>query len=125
MKQGKPYLELVASILYASTMTRPDIAYHMSMLYRFLHNPPVDCYSRAEELLNYLYSTKDWSSCLAARNSLCPTSTPCATLEQRRSALVLPALTLRGGLLVSGQAITGVPDPASPTNATSKACSNA
>eukprot|EP00965_Chrysotila_dentata_P115811 3828185-Pleurochrysis_carterae.AAC.1 len=25
-KQCKPYLELVASILYASTMTRPDIA---------------------------------------------------------------------------------------------------
>eukprot|EP00965_Chrysotila_dentata_P033805 1124913-Pleurochrysis_carterae.AAC.1 len=28
MKQGKQYLEFVAIILYASTMTRPDIAYH-------------------------------------------------------------------------------------------------
>eukprot|EP00965_Chrysotila_dentata_P030174 1004729-Pleurochrysis_carterae.AAC.1 len=59
MKQGKPYLELVASILYASTMTRLNIAYHTAMLCRFMHNPSVDCHSRAEELLNYLYSTKD------------------------------------------------------------------
>eukprot|EP00965_Chrysotila_dentata_P121542 4018134-Pleurochrysis_carterae.AAC.1 len=39
-------------------MTQPDISYHTSMLCRFMHKPSIDCYSRAEELLNYLYSTK-------------------------------------------------------------------
>ena len=59
MKKGKPFLKLIASILFAATMTRPDITYHTSMLCRFMHNPSIQCYARAEELLNYLYSTKD------------------------------------------------------------------
>jgi hypothetical protein len=57
--KGKPYLELVASILSAETMTRPDVAYHVWMLCRFMHNPLVNCYFRAEELLNYLYATRE------------------------------------------------------------------
>eukprot|EP00965_Chrysotila_dentata_P180431 5956025-Pleurochrysis_carterae.AAC.1 len=39
-------------------MTRLDISYHTSMLCRFMHIPSIDCYSRAEELLNHLYSMK-------------------------------------------------------------------
>eukprot|EP00965_Chrysotila_dentata_P071401 2359649-Pleurochrysis_carterae.AAC.6 len=56
IKQSKPYIKLVASILYSATMTRPVLSYHTSMLKRFMHTRPVDCYCRAEELLNYLYS---------------------------------------------------------------------
>eukprot|EP00965_Chrysotila_dentata_P051822 1720471-Pleurochrysis_carterae.AAC.2 len=40
-KQGKPYLELVASNLYAATMTRPDFSYHTSRPLS-LHAQPVD-----------------------------------------------------------------------------------
>eukprot|EP00965_Chrysotila_dentata_P070983 2345882-Pleurochrysis_carterae.AAC.1 len=40
------------------TRIRLDISYHTSMLCRFMHNPSINCYSRAEELLNYLFSTK-------------------------------------------------------------------
>eukprot|EP00965_Chrysotila_dentata_P095253 3148464-Pleurochrysis_carterae.AAC.3 len=72
MKPGKPYLELVASILNASTMIRPDIAYHTSALCRFIHNPSVDCYSRAEQLLNYLYSTNDKALVLGGKNIFVP-----------------------------------------------------
>ncbi|NJR41756.1 MAG: hypothetical protein HC767_02915, partial [Akkermansiaceae bacterium] len=72
IKQGKPYLELVASILYAATMTRPDISYHTSMLCRFMHNPSIDCYSRAEELLNYLYSTKGMTLVLGGKTISVP-----------------------------------------------------
>eukprot|EP00965_Chrysotila_dentata_P142553 4711918-Pleurochrysis_carterae.AAC.1 len=72
MKQGKPYFELVASIIYAPTMTRPDIAYHTSMLSRFMPSPSVDCYPCAEELLNYLYSTKDKAHVLGGRNIFLP-----------------------------------------------------
>eukprot|EP00965_Chrysotila_dentata_P062191 2060737-Pleurochrysis_carterae.AAC.1 len=48
IKQGKPYIELVASIhLYVATMTRPDrISYHTSMLCPFMHNPSINCNSR-------------------------------------------------------------------------------
>eukprot|EP00965_Chrysotila_dentata_P029980 998433-Pleurochrysis_carterae.AAC.1 len=42
IKHGKPYLELVASILCAATMTRPDISYHISVLCRFMHNPSIE-----------------------------------------------------------------------------------
>ena len=58
---GKPFLELIASILYACTMTRPDIAFHTSALCRYMHNPSLACYARAEELLNYLFTTKSKS----------------------------------------------------------------
>ena len=34
-----PYLQLIGSLLYLSCMTRPDIAYHMSVLCSFMHNP--------------------------------------------------------------------------------------
>eukprot|EP00965_Chrysotila_dentata_P155163 5126912-Pleurochrysis_carterae.AAC.1 len=37
-------------------MTRPDTSYHTFMLCRFMHNPSINCCSRAEVLLNYLYS---------------------------------------------------------------------
>eukprot|EP00965_Chrysotila_dentata_P123059 4067608-Pleurochrysis_carterae.AAC.1 len=66
-KQGKSYLELVASTLYAATMTRLDISYHTSMFCRFMHNPSIDCFSRAEELLNCLYSTKGMTLVLGGK----------------------------------------------------------
>eukprot|EP00965_Chrysotila_dentata_P032022 1067824-Pleurochrysis_carterae.AAC.2 len=74
IKQGKLYLELVASILYAATITRPDIPYQTSMLCRFMHNPSIGRYSRAEELLNYellLHGKHDPSAWL--QDHLCAT----------------------------------------------------
>eukprot|EP00965_Chrysotila_dentata_P228619 6196709-Pleurochrysis_carterae.AAC.2 len=85
MKQGKPYFELVASILYASAMTRPDIACHTSMLCRFMQSPSVDCSLRAKELFNYLSPTKDKTLVLGDKNIFVLTSSRCSTLEQRRS----------------------------------------
>ena len=54
-----PYLQLIGSLLYLSTMTRPDIAYHMSILCSFMHNPSVDCYKAALDLLLYVANTMD------------------------------------------------------------------
>jgi hypothetical protein len=70
---GKAYLELIASILYASTMTRPDIAFHTSVLCRYMHRPSLSCYARAEELLNYLYSTKNKAIVLGGHTIDIPT----------------------------------------------------
>eukprot|EP00965_Chrysotila_dentata_P018710 622446-Pleurochrysis_carterae.AAC.1 len=72
IKQGKPYLKLVASILCAATMTRPDISYHTSLLCHLLHNPSIDCYSRAKELLNYPYSTKGMTLVLGGKTISMP-----------------------------------------------------
>ena len=54
-----PYLQLIGSLLYLSCMTRPDIAYHMSVLCSFMHNPTMECYNAALDLLLYVHSTKD------------------------------------------------------------------
>ena len=55
-----PYLEVVGSLLYLSTMTRPDIAYHMSVLCSYMHDPSIDCYNAAIDLLLYVGHTKHY-----------------------------------------------------------------
>ena len=55
-----PYLELVGSLLYLSTMTRPDIAYHMSVLCSHMHDPSMDCYTSALNLLSYVGHTRHY-----------------------------------------------------------------
>ena len=55
----KPYLSLVGSLLYAAVMTRPDIAYHTSILAKYMSNPSMACYDAAINLLKYLNGTKD------------------------------------------------------------------
>ena len=55
-----PYLELVGSLLYMSTMTRPDIAYHMSVLCSYMHDPSMACYRAAIDLLLYVAHTKHY-----------------------------------------------------------------
>ena len=53
-----PYLQLIGSLLYLSTMTRPDVAYHMSVLCSFMHDPSPKCYDAAIDLLLYINATK-------------------------------------------------------------------
>ena len=55
-----PYLELIGSLLYLSTMTRPDIAYHMSVLCSHMHDPSVDCYNAGIDLLLYVGHTRHY-----------------------------------------------------------------
>ena len=55
-----PYLEIVGSLLYLSTMTRPDIAYHLSVLCSCMHDPSPECYSAAVDLLLYVSHTRHY-----------------------------------------------------------------
>ena len=55
-----PYLQLIGSLLYLSTMSRPDIAYHMSILCSFMHDPSPDAYYAAIDLLLYVHHTKHY-----------------------------------------------------------------
>jgi len=49
-----PYMQLIGSLLYLSTMTRPDIAYHMSVLCSLMHDPTPLAYYAAIDLLLYV-----------------------------------------------------------------------
>ena len=52
-----PYLQLIGSLLYLSCMTRPDIAYNMAVLCSMMHDPTVDAYEAALDVLRFVAST--------------------------------------------------------------------
>ena len=54
-----PYLQVIGSLLYVSCMTRPDVAFHVSMLCKYMHDPSMECYDAAISLLLYLGHTKE------------------------------------------------------------------
>jgi transposase InsO family protein len=54
-----PYASIVGALLYVSVTSRPDVAYHTSILAKFLANPSPDCCKAAYHLLQYLHSTKN------------------------------------------------------------------
>ena len=56
-----PYLQLIGALLYLSTMSRPDISYHMSVLCSHMQNPSLQCYEAAQSLLLYVGKTRHLS----------------------------------------------------------------
>ena len=54
-----PYMELIGSLLYLSTMSRPDICYYLSKLCRHMSDPNQHCWTCAISLLLYLYNTRE------------------------------------------------------------------
>jgi hypothetical protein len=56
---GLPYLSLVGSLMYVAFMTRPDIAFPMSVLCKFMGDPTPECYYAALGVLQYLANTPD------------------------------------------------------------------
>ncbi|KAL3619650.1 hypothetical protein CASFOL_034562 [Castilleja foliolosa] len=55
-----PYASAVGSLMYAQVCTRPDIAYSVGMLDRYLHNPGMEHWKAAKRVLRYLQGTKDY-----------------------------------------------------------------
>ena len=53
-----PYLQLVGSLLYLATMSRPDIAYYMGVLCSFMQNPSLQCFEAAQSVLLYCGKTR-------------------------------------------------------------------
>ena len=47
-------MNIVGALLFVAVMTRPDIAYHTSMLSKFMSDPTLDAYDLAINLLLYL-----------------------------------------------------------------------
>ena len=56
--QNFPYASLVGALLYVAVMSRPDIAFHTSILAKFLSDPSPECCDAATQLLQYLLATR-------------------------------------------------------------------
>ena len=52
-----PYRELIGKLLYLAIATRPDIAYVIGVLCRFVENPGMDHWNAAKQVLRYLKGT--------------------------------------------------------------------
>jgi hypothetical protein len=59
LARDKPYPALAGSILYAATITRPDIAYAASLLCRLMGRWSLDHWKAAKHLLRYIRGTSD------------------------------------------------------------------
>ena len=55
-----PYASAVGSLMYAQVCTRPDIAYVVSVLGRYLSNPGEAHWVAAKKVMRYLQGTKDF-----------------------------------------------------------------
>ena len=58
--EGKPYRELVGSLLYLTTCTRPDLASAVFKLSQYLHNPGLAHWDATHHLLRYIKGTVGW-----------------------------------------------------------------
>ena len=56
---GKSLLQLLGGILFASCMTRPDVAYPVAFLCQFMQNPSPQGYDAALGVLSYMYETRE------------------------------------------------------------------
>ncbi|UYV75942.1 hypothetical protein LAZ67_13001877 [Cordylochernes scorpioides] len=54
-----PYRQLIGSLLYVATITRPDIMFPVSYLSRTLDKPPQATWKAAKRIVRYLMATKD------------------------------------------------------------------
>jgi hypothetical protein len=58
--EQRQYRSLLASCIYIMNWTRPDIAYAVSKLCRFMHNPGAVHITALKRLLRYLHGTADY-----------------------------------------------------------------
>ena len=65
-----PYLQLIGALLYLATMSRPDLAYHMSVLCSFMQNPSLQCYEAAQSVLLYAGNTREFAIRFSATYSI-------------------------------------------------------
>ncbi|XP_043702992.1 secreted RxLR effector protein 161-like [Telopea speciosissima] len=55
-----PYASAIGGLMYAQVCTRPDIAYIISVLGRYLSNPGEAHWVAAKKVMRYLKGTKDF-----------------------------------------------------------------
>ena len=55
-----PYASAVGSLMYAQVCTRPDIAFVVNALGRYLSNPFLNHWKAVKKVMGYLQGTKDY-----------------------------------------------------------------
>ena len=55
-----PYASAIGSLMYAQVCARPDIAFIVNVLGRYLSNPGHDHWVAAKKVMRYLQRTKDF-----------------------------------------------------------------
>jgi hypothetical protein len=58
--RDKPYRRAVGSLMYLAVGTRPDIAYAVQTLSRFVDNPGIAHWEAVKRTMRYLKGTRDW-----------------------------------------------------------------
>ena len=58
-----PYANAIGSVMYLMVSTRPDIAYPVSCLSRYMSNPGTDHWEALKWLLRYLKQTAKYGLC--------------------------------------------------------------
>ena len=61
-----PYHELISSLMYAATVSQPDIAYSVNKLARYTTKPSRAHWNLAKHILQFLYITRDQSLILGS-----------------------------------------------------------
>ncbi|XP_040871215.1 secreted RxLR effector protein 161-like [Glycine max] len=101
-----PYSSVVGSLMYAMVCTRPDLAYAVSMVSRFLNQPQKEHWKTVKRIFRYLKGTTDIGLIYESHSDCCLTSysdADFATDLVKRRSLIGYAYTL-GGCLVSWKA---------------------
>ena len=70
MQEAWSYRSIVGMLLYLSTNTRPDIAYAVSQVARFSHNPKKSHASAVKTIVRYLNRTKNMGTIVKPTNDL-------------------------------------------------------
>ena len=55
-----PYASAIGSLMYAQVCTRPDIAFAVDALGRYLSNPGLNHWKAVKKVIRYLQGTKDY-----------------------------------------------------------------
>ncbi|OWY96873.1 polyprotein [Phytophthora megakarya] len=66
--RSKQYRSLIGCLFYITTCTRPDVAYVVTQLSRFLHKPGLEYWRPAIRVLRYLKSMREFGIAYARRS---------------------------------------------------------
>ena len=64
-----PYASCIGSLIYAMIATRPDIAFAVGVVSRFMSDPGKKHWEAVKGILRYLSGTKDMCICFGKSNS--------------------------------------------------------
>ena len=65
-----PYRKLIGSLMFATTVSRPDIAYSVNKLAQDIANPSRMHWTLAKRIVQFLYHTRNWSLKLGGKSPL-------------------------------------------------------